>query len=652
MCGIVGFITPHSETFDELDARVNGMSDCLVHRGPDASASWVDASSGVALGHRRLAIIDLSAGGSQPMQSHSGRFVISFNGEIYNFKALRQRLIAEGTSFSGGSDTEVLLSAIENWGLKKALKQLVGMFAFALWDKQERVLFLARDRMGEKPLYYGWLGRIFLFASELKALRIYPGWKGEINRDALTLFFRHNCIPAPYSIYRDIFKLSPGCFIRIRPGEGPAVACKPVEYWSTQQVVINGSQSLFDGSDEDVTDELERLLRTTIADKMVADVSLGAFLSGGVDSSTVVAIMQSQSLTPVKTFTIGVFDRGFNEAEQAKAIALHLGTEHTELYVTPEQVQEVIPLLPTLYDEPFADSSQLPTYLVSKLARRNVTVSLSGDGGDELFGGYNRHYWGRALWQRMQGVPPILRRIVAAGITAVPTTTWDQLFEMMLPMLPKSLHQRMPGDKLHKLAALLASITQEHIYLSLASHWKCPTEIVLGATEPVSRVTAPRSWMEELGYSEQMMYLDMVSYLPDDILTKVDRASMGVSLEARVPFLDHRIVEFSSRVPISMKIRNGQGKWILRQLLGRYLPEELYDAPKMGFGVPIGPWLRGPLRAWGEDLLSETCLRQQGYLNVSKVRQCWTSFIEGKGNWQYHLWDVLMFQAWMKSTQG
>jgi asparagine synthase (glutamine-hydrolysing) len=653
MCGILGLIEAASQT--QLEERARNLVARLVHRGPDDYGVWLDASAGLALGHRRLAILDLSPAGHQPMVSASGRFVITFNGEIYNHLALRDELAkvgAGGTAWRGHSDTETLIAAVEAWGVEATLKKAVGMFALALWDRETRTLTLARDRLGEKPLYYGWQGGVFLFGSELKALRAHPAFAGEIDRDALALYLRHNYVPAPFSIYRGICKLPPGTYLHLSERDAQArITPAPQPYWSVHHVVQDGQSHPFTGSDAEAVQSLDGLLRQSIRGQMLADVPLGAFLSGGVDSSTVVALMQAQASRPVKTFTIGFHEAGYNEAEHAHAVAAHLGTEHTELYVTAEQAMAVIPRLPALYDEPFADSSQIPTLLVSEFARRHVTVSLSGDGGDELFGGYNRYVWASRIWRSLGWAPRPLRAALAGVLTSLPPATWNGVFSGLSLFLPKRWRYANPGDKLHKLAGILAVRSPEEIYLALVSHWQQPANIVIGATEPATVLTDARQWADVPDFESRMMYLDQMTYLPDDILTKVDRAAMGVSLETRVPLIDHRVVEFAWQLPLSMKIRNGQAKWLLRQVLYRYVPRELIERPKMGFGIPLDVWLRGPLRDWAEALLGESRLRQEGYFHPEPIRQKWSEHLSGQRNWAYYLWDVLMFQAWLESLE-
>jgi asparagine synthase (glutamine-hydrolysing) len=650
MCGFAGYWSLAEN--GQAPQVLKRMGDAIAHRGPDDSGLWVDENAGIGLVHGRLSILDLSPAGHQPMISRSERFVLIFNGEIYNFREIAKEIQTRNEfPWRGHSDTEVMLAAFEAWGVEESLGRFVGMFAFALLDRADRCLYLCRDRMGEKPLYYGWAGKYFLFGSELKALRAHPAWCGKIDRGALALLMRHNYIPAPYSIYEGICKVVPGTLLRLdlrtaSPGGVPNT--KP--YWRVAQVVANGLADRFGGSDLAAVDELDRLLRQAVAGQMVADVPLGAFLSGGVDSSTIVALMQSMNSRPVRTFSIGFHEAGYDEAVYAKAVARYLGTEHTELYVTSEQARAVIPYLPTMYDEPFADSSQIPTFLVSKLARQHVTVSLSGDAGDELFGGYNRYFLARDIWKRLRLLPFAARKALSSSLTMLSPAAWNSLLDFVGPLTPAPLRGGIGGDKLHKLAGVLAVRTPDEMYKKgFTSHWANPADIVIDGIEPLTALTDPVQDIGLSDFAESMMYLDTMSYLPDDILVKVDRASMAVSLESRIPFLDHRLVEFAWRLPLSMKIRHGQGKWILRQVLYQYVPKDLIERPKMGFGVPIDAWLRGPLSDWAEDLLSESRLRQEGYFNPAPIRQKWAEHLSGKRNWQYHLWDVLMFQAWLEN---
>jgi asparagine synthase (glutamine-hydrolysing) len=651
MCGFVGFMggVAGYEQFADV-AVLQLMANTIKARGPDDMGYWVDSDHRIALGHRRLSIVDLSPAGHQPMLSDSGRYVLIYNGEIYNHMDCRASLAATGASLKwrGHSDTETLLAGFEVWGIQGMAERCVGMFAFAVWDKQTSTLTLGRDRLGEKPLYYGWQGTgqhaSFLFGSEVKALKAHPAFAAGIDRNALCLLMRHNYIPAPYSIYQGIAKLEAGCLLTVSLVQ-PEL--KIVRYWSAAAVATAGCSKPFEGTPTQAIDALEALLKSAVQQQMMADVPLGAFLSGGIDSSTVVALMQAQSSRPVKTFTIGFNEEGYNEAVHAKAVAKHLGTDHTELYVSPQQALEVIPLLPTLYCEPFSDSSQIPTFLVSQLARKQVTVSLSGDAGDELFCGYNRYLLADKLWQKLSVLPTGSRRLAAHSLTALSPSRWNLLLGPMQGLLPSSLRQANLGDKLHKAAGVLASGDLDALYLGLVSHWSDPASVVIGGKEPATLLTGNAPALDGLDDIQRMMALDALTYLPDDILVKVDRAGMGVSLEGRVPFLDHRVVEFAWTLPQSLKLRDGVGKWILRQVLYRHVPKELIERPKMGFGVPIGDWLRGPLRDWAEDLLDEARLRREGYFHPGPIREKWKEHLSGVRNWQYHLWDVLMFQAWL-----
>lgn len=641
MCGIVGALSlaDVSQSIGALQA----MTDAILSRGPDDQGHWHDADAGIVLGHRRLSVVDLSPAGHQPMPSAGGQLTIVFNGEIYNHMDLRAELERTGRApeWRGHSDTETLLAAIAAWGTEEALKRTVGMFAFALWDREARTLTLARDRMGEKPLYYGWQGRHFLFGSELAALRPHPAFRAEIDRGAIALMMRHNYIPAPHSIYTGIRKLQPGTILTISADDQEA---EPRSWWSMAGCVEQGLAQPFQGTPDEAVDQLETLLRNAVARQMEADVPLGAFLSGGIDSSTVVALMQAQSRRPVQTFTIGFSEAGFNEAEYAKSVARHLGTDHTEMYVSSEDALAVIPKLPTIYSEPFSDSSQIPTFLVSQLARRHVTVSLSGDGGDELFGGYGRYATTKAYRRKFSRIPEPLRRAGAGFIRTLDVDTWNRLTRPILRRLPQRLHKRNPGAMAYKLAEALENCDIDQVYRVAVSHWQ-PDTLIPDVDEPPTQLTAPGT-MPIMADMLRMMAIDSVSYLPDDILCKVDRAAMAVSLESRVPMLDHSIVEFAWTLPLALKVRDGVGKWPLRSVLRRHVPDELIDRPKMGFGVPIGQWLRGPLREWAEELLNERHLREQGLFRPDLIRQRWQEHLSGASNWQYLLWDVLMFQAW------
>lgn len=664
MCGLAGFFSDNP--INALET-LTAMAEAIHHRGPDDSGYWHYPEAGIGLAHRRLSIQDLSSAGHQPMTSTSGRFITVFNGEIYNHLEIRQEIekSCHDHCWRGHADTETLLAGFDAWGIEATLQSSVGMFAMAVWDKTERTITLARDRMGEKPLYYGWNRGAFLFASELKALRAYPGFEAEINRDALTLLLRHNCISAPYSIYRGIFKLWPGTMLILRkegcgacpwgfnapPSESfltKSVSLKP--YWTLRGIAEQGQRYPFMGTDGEAAAELEQVITSAVQSQQISDVPLGALLSGGVDSSAIVALMQSSSSRPVKTFTIGFHEADYNEAEYAKDVARHLGTDHTELYVTPDEAQAVIPRLPTLYDEPFSDSSQIPTFLVSQLARQHVTVALSGDAGDELLGGYNRYFLTKGILKKTGWLPLAGRRALAFSITSIPASQWDFLYSLVAPAVQERKRSMRVGDKAHKLADILTANTPEAIYHNLVSHWKSPADIVISGCEPPTFLTNAPPLANVKEFEHQMMYLDAMSYLPDDILVKVDRAAMGVSLETRVPFLDHRVVEFAWRLPLTLKIRNGSGKWLLRQVLYKYVPKQLIERPKTGFGVPIDSWLRGPLRPWAEALLEESRLKREGYFNPGPIRQKWVEHLSGQRNWQHHLWDVLMFQAWLESN--
>lgn len=652
MCGFAGFVQLSNPFQDvELAKIAHQMCQRIQHRGPDSEGIWTDAAQGVALGFRRLAILDLSPTGQQPMQSACGRYTLIFNGEIYNYRDLKKEVALSQKfphPFRGTSDTEVLLACFTVWGIEETLQKTNGMFAIAVWDRELRQITLARDRLGEKPLYYGLQGKTFLFGSELKALKAHPSFENQIDRDVLTLFFRSSYIPSPYSIYQGIQKLPPASMVVFSPA---TASLSPVKsYWSSLHAAEYGVSHPFQGNEGDALNELEILLKDSVALRMEADVPLGGFLSGGVDSSLIVALMQNLSARPVKTFTMGFAEAAYDESKFAKAVATHLKTDHTEHTVSPQNALEVIPLLPQLYDEPFSDSSQIPTHLVSKIAKQSVTVALAGDGGDELFGGYNRHTWGKTAWQLLEGMPDPLKSAFASGLDLVPPTGWNQLFQTFQPLLPEKLRWNNAGEKLKKLSDILRSNDPEDLYRKLVSHWQEPTALVLGSQEPPSLFTRKEQWPKFQDFSQRMMYLDLVTYLPDDILAKTDRASMGVSLEARVPFLDHRLVEFAWTLPLEMKIKEGRTKHILKQLLYRYVPPELIDRPKMGFSVPTDHWLRNQLKDWAQALLSPDRLRKEGYLNAELVQERWKQHLSGERNFQHHLWDVLMFQAWLESV--
>jgi len=635
MCGIAGILT-WSSTRARLDRDAQAMSDCLAHRGPDDHGIFTDEAAGVALVHRRLSIVDLSPAGHQPMTSANGRFVIVYNGEIFNFMELRPELEARGIKFRGHSDTEVMLEAFAVYGIAATIKRLIGMFAIAVWDKQERTLTLVRDRLGIKPLYWTKQGGLFVFGSELKALRAVPGWTPRVDRGALAAYMRHNYVPGPHTIYDGVHSLAQGTILTVKAGSEPQLET----FWDARSVARAGMADPLRGSDAELTDQLEMLLGDAVKRRMVADVPVGAFLSGGIDSSTVAALMKASNAGPVRTYTIGFEHGGYDEASHAAAVARHLGTDHTEMIVSPQDALDVIPKLADFYDEPFADSSQIPTYLVSALTRRHVTVALSGDGGDELFGGYTRYQFANRL-KRMLALPKPLRLALARAIESVSADRWDA----MLSIIPDSARPRQVGDKLHKLAAILPVSSETDLYRRLVTHWE-PETVVRDASEKKGVLWDARIDAEFPNFTDRMQFLDLVTYLPDDILTKVDRASMAVALEARVPLIDHRVVEFAWRLPRHAKVRNGTSKWLLRQVLYRHVPQALVERPKMGFAIPLGDWLREPLRDWAENLLATARLREAGFFHVDAVRKVWDEHVSGRANRQYMLWNVLMFEAW------
>lgn len=645
MCGITGFWSSPTST-EELLTDLEPTARAILHRGPDDGGLWVDGCCGIAMGHRRLSILDLSPEGRQPMFSASGRYVIAFNGEVYNFEELRKQL--PGVAWRGHSDTEVILAAVEAWGLKTAVERFVGMFAFALWDRQERRLQLVRDRIGIKPLYYGWSGATLFFASELRAMRQHPDFHCEIDRAAVAAYLRHNYIPSPHTIYEGIYKLEAGtiaCFAEPRQRDVEAE-----RYWSATEIALHGQQEPFDGTASEAVEELHRSLQSAVGLRMISDVPLGAFLSGGVDSSLVVALMQAQSARAVRTFSIGFAEPEYNEAGYAAEVAKHLGTDHTEFYVTPREAQEAIPMIAGLYDEPFADSSQLPTFLLSQLTRKHVTVSLSGDGGDELFAGYTRYYWADKTWRNLQRLPRPVREVMGKSLGSLSSATWETAIGPLARVLPAHNNHSTLGNKLNKLARLMMIRDGTEFYRDFISHISDPARMVPGATEAASAFSAPSKWNGLRDYISQMQLLDILTYLPDDILVKLDRASMAVGLEARVPLLDHRVVEFAWRLPPSLKMRDGQAKWTLRQVLEKYLPRELFERPKMGFGIPVGQWLRGPLRDWAEEMLEPSRLKSDGLLDVEAVRRLWSQHLAGSDEWQYQLWNFILLQAWLRSV--
>lgn len=649
MCGLIGF----SQGCFNSVSIAREMCKVIGHRGPDSNGVWFDAHSPVVVGHVRLSILEISEAGNQPMISECGRYVLALNGEIYNHQSLRKQLADSGLTINwrGHSDTETILFCFAAWGIEKTLQATIGMFAIAVWDKKEQVLTLARDRMGEKPLYWGWSNDLLIFASELKAMKAHPEFEAIIDRDALTLLLRHCYIPAPYSIYKGIQKLMPGHILKI-PMQGDLSQSKDAisrPYWSLNEVVEQGLANPFVGSPEAAVDALEKQLKKSVADQMLADVPLGAFLSGGVDSSIIVALMQSQSDSPVHTFTLGFNESGYNEAEHAKAVAKHLGTEHTELYVQAHNALSVIPNLANMYCEPFADSSQIPSFLVSQLAKQHVSVALSGDAGDELFGGYNRYVAAQKVWGPVQKLPSFVRSLAAGGLRSLSPNSWDKLFEVAKPVLPKRFQLSIPGEKARKLSEVLTLSSGEAFYRQLTSHWTDPASVVINGQEPITLLTNPAAWPKTDCLEHAMMAMDAQTYMSDDVLVKVDRAAMANSLETRTPMLDHRVVELAWKMPLDYKIRDGQGKWLLRQVLYKYVPKDLIERPKAGFGIPLANWLRGPLREWAEALLDEKRLGQEGYFHPAPIRKIWLEHLSGKKNWQYHLWNILMFQAWLEN---
>lgn len=641
MCGILGFFANTALAADRqrMTAAGHAMAQTIAHRGPDDEGLWQDEAVPLLLGHRRLSILDLSPEGHQPMVSASGRFVIAFNGEIYNFLTLRAELEQGGATFRGRSDTEIMLAAVEHWGINAALQKFEGMFAFALWDRKERTLHLARDRFGKKPLYVGWAGGGFTFASELKAFRAHPDFTPDIDRNALTLFVRYGYVTAPYSIYKGVWTIPAGCRLTLSADQmtgGGDLSAKMEAYWSPRRALEESKQRGNQLSERDTIDAFETLLKSCVKDRMVSDVPLGSFLSGGIDSSAITALMQSQSSQPIKTFSIGFKESGYDESAAAKAVAQHLGTDHRELIVTPQDALKIIPELPTIYDEPFADPSQIPTLILSRFAREYVTVALSGDGGDEMLGGYLRHTTVPRLWNKIHRIPMPLRHAAASGIHAVKPDVWDHLN----PRHPQF------GERLYKFAELLPLKTPEEWYRAMIGVWSDPASIVIGGSEPPIPLTTPTLYPQGLSFAEKMMFGDTISYMPNDVLVKVDRASMAASMEVRAPLLDRRVFDFAWTLPHSMKVRDSKGKWLLRQVLARHVPPALFDRPKQGFGVPVADWLRHDLRDWAESLLDESRLKNEGFFDPAPVRREWNAHLAGHGRHGTKLWTILMFQAW------
>lgn len=642
MCGFAGFFS-RQQLNQPAEVILQNMTDAIAHRGPDDAGLWWQAESGIGLAHRRLAIVDLSAAGHQPMTSASGRYILVYNGEVYNHLRLRDELTAEGFHFSwrGHSDTETLLACFESWGVKATLQRCIGMFAFALFDQQQNQLYLARDRMGEKPLYFGWQQDTLLFGSELPALEQHPAFLHQLDHQALVQYFRHNYIPAPYSIYQGIAKLAPATLWSLDLASGQS---QSELYWDLGNFHRQPKQST---DAQQSIDALDTLLRDAVSLQMVADVPLGAFLSGGVDSSTIVALMQAQSSRKVKTFSIGFADPAYNEAQFAAQVAAHLGTEHTEWYMTGQDALSAVPRMAHMYDEPFADSSQLPTSLVTALARQQVTVVLSGDAGDELFNGYERYQVAQKVNQQLSAIPAGIRRPAGRILAAMPTAVTAGALALMSPLLPSGVNRSDVADKFYRIADLLQQSGLQQQYVQLISHDGKPERMLAAAKAAPSALLNTDLWLPEADSQSHLAYLDLCSYLPDDILVKVDRAAMAVSLEGRIPLLDHRVVEFAATLPEQFKSQHGLSKWCLRQVLYRYVPSSLIERPKRGFAVPMASWLRGPLREWAETLLAESRLKTEGLLNTTLVRTMWAEHLSGRRNHAYRLWNVLMLQAWL-----
>jgi len=653
MCGIAGFLEPGPllPAADDIGVR---MASAIARRGPDDHGVWSDSNAGIVLAHRRLAVLDLSEAGHQPMISPSGRFVIVYNGEIYNHLELRNSIQRAGhaPAWHGHSDTETLLALVDAWGLEETLRRCVGMFALALWDRAERRLSLARDRIGEKPLYYGWQRGKLLFGSELAALRAHPSFEHRIDRAALTEYIDCGYVPGPASIYEGICKLPAGGLLEVDSGRtGPSPdSARFHRYWSLLEAAQQASADPFRGSLDDAADRLDDLLKASLSGQMLSDVPLGAFLSGGVDSSLIVAMMQQLSRDPVRTFTVGFQETQFDESRFARRIAQYLDTEHTELLVTARDAAAVVPELPDLYSEPLADNSQIPTYLVARLARQHVTVALSGDAGDELFCGYSRYFLSQTLWKAIESLPRSARRALARTVSLIPPSAWTALSRPLLRLLPAHMRRPLLGDDLYKGLRFLAARSAMDLYRAMLSFVEPDEQIVLRAPRLASAGREGLGW-QPADFLSQAMLFDSLTYLPENILVKVDRAAMAVSLETRVPLLDHRIVEFAWSLPPSLRASGARGKLPLRRLLSRYVPESLTERPKMGFSVPIDQWLRGPLRTWADDLLGSSRLSNEGFFDAGLIRRKWHEHLSGKRNWQFILWSVLMFQAWLEKER-
>lgn len=658
MCGIAGILKHPSQCMETLEDDIRNMAQALIHRGPDDSGVWVNKQLGIGLGHRRLAVLDLSEAGHQPMFSLNKRYVIVFNGEIYNFLLIKTELesLNAGQLWRGHSDTEVLLAAIEFWGIEKSLSKLVGMFVFALWDQKDQSLYLVRDRIGEKPLYYGINDRNLFFGSELKAFQCHPAWAGEINRNALALFMQYGYIPAPYSIYHNVFKLLPGTFLKISIQDNLLLSNElpqPISYWSFVDIIKKNEVNRLNCNSKEIIAELDMLLTRSVTKQMIADVPLGAFLSGGTDSTLITAIMQKNSNMPVKSFSLGFDEGDYDEANYAKAVAKYLGTDHTEFYLRPEETESIILDLPHVYDEPFADPSQIPTLLICRLAKQHVTVCLSGDGGDELFGGYDRYMKDTQRWKNIINISPLFRNAISTFLRKTPYLFLD-FFLFWTRIVRKCDGKRGSYTSgLLKFGNELRFSNFKQLYNYRLSHWFEATDVVFNSQKlPLMDKLLHEDSDTLAKQYKYMMHLDLLQYLPDDILAKIDRAGMSVGLETRVPFLDHRVVEFSDRIPLSIKFHGGHTKWPLKQLLYKYVPQSLVDRPKMGFGVPIAAWLRGPLREWSEDMLNAQSLKRDGYLNSDLISEKWHEHLKGRHNWQFPLWNVLMFKLWLDNTKN
>jgi asparagine synthase (glutamine-hydrolysing) len=649
MCGIAGLWLGAGSSLRDKESVLRAVTDAQVHRGPDGAGYWWDPTNRVGLGHRRLAIVDLTPTGHQPMASHSRRFTMTFNGEIYNFRALRGELVGQGHRFVGESDTEVMLAAFEQWGVRKSIERFNGMFAFAVFDAREQTLTLGRDRLGKKPLYFTQQQDVLAFSSELKALRRVPGLRFELDYDALASFLRFAYVPTPWTVFRNVRKLDAGATIEFRRDVAGTLVESLGHYWAAEQVFQRGSARPFRGDYREALNELDHLLRDAVALRMIADVPLGAFLSGGIDSSAVVALMQAQSTARVKTFAIGFFEDAYNEAQHAKGVAEHLGTDHTELYVTPAEAREVIPLLPTVFDEPFADSSQIPTYLVSKLARQHVTVALSGDGGDELLCGYNRYFLWEPVWRVLGRVPLGARAAAGRALAWLSPNAVDRMVAGIQFLSRRKMLASVTSDRVRKFAGLLAARNPDELFLRMLTHWSAEQRTLRTGAEYAEPVQEFASYPASLGFATRMQLHDVRHYLPDDILVKVDRASMAVSLEARAPLLDYRLMEFAATLPHAFKAKDGIGKLLLKDMLYQYVPRELLERPKTGFGVPIDSWLRGPLREWAEDLISECALERDQIFVTGVVRKAWQDHLDSRAHLHYGLWTILMFQAWLRA---